>query len=166
MLMFILASACNCYRYLLTTSTSLHSHHHFLGQALIMLTALVNYTNPLWSKLIISRDPILTDHIEWNNATRQVFDILVFCVDNLRQFLAVKQLLFDPQWHVLHEYRVLDHISADNLCYDWTPEKHKGKTNDPSGNVAVLSNFFNDLGYTGLHLSWFKGHSWDTTYWC
>ena len=65
------------------------------------------------------------DHVVWNDAARQVSYVLVSGVNDLCQFLAVKQLLFHPDWHVLHEYRMLDHIAADNLRYHRAPVTHR-----------------------------------------
>ena len=63
-----------------------------------------------------------TDHIEGNDAARQILDVLMPRVDDFCDFLAVKQLLFHPERHVLHEHVMLDHVVSNDLCYHRTPD--------------------------------------------
>ena len=84
------------------------------------------------------RQTLSTDHVVWYDAARKISDVLMSCVDDFCQFLAIKQFLLHPDGNVLHKYWMFNHVVANNLCYHRTPDTHTHTHTHTHTNIQVI----------------------------
>lgn len=56
--------------------------------------------------------------------TRKIFDVFMFCIDDLRQVDAVNDFLVDVHRHTILVFVIVDDIVANNSSNHRTPKHH------------------------------------------